>query len=195
MRAWMMSSETSTDGAVSSLRPWHFFTLVGLLGATVAVLAVRPSEPAAVALLVAAVWAGSYVCFGVYRMLLPLLTRQFSDQIETVGGKARAALEREKTLVLRSIKELEFDRAMGKVSDDDFEDMGAHLRRRARALLKQLDVDGSSYREIIERELTERLDRAGLEPVASEQTRRVCSDCDTRNELDATFCKSCGAEL
>ena len=195
MRAWMMSSETSTDGAVSSLRPWHFFTLVGLLGATVAVLAVRPSEPAAVVLLVAAVWAGSYVCFGVYRMLLPLLTRQFSDQIETVGGKARAALEREKTLVLRSIKELEFDRAMGKVSDDDFEDMGAHLRLRARALLKQLDVDGSSYREIIERELTERLDRAGLEPVASEQTRRVCSDCDTRNELDATFCKSCGAEL
>ena len=195
MRAWMMSSETSTDGAASSLRPWHFFALVGLLGATVAVLTVRPSDPAAVVLLVSAVWAGSYVCFGLYCMLLPLLTRQFSDPIETVGGKARASLEREKTLVLRSIKELEFDRAMGKVSDDDFADMGARLRLRARSLLKQLDVDGSSYREIIERELAERLDRAGLEPVASKQTRRVCSDCDTRNELDAKFCKSCGAEL
>ncbi len=195
MRAWMMSSEISTDGAASSLRPWHFFTLVGLLGATVAVLAVRPSEPAAVVLLVSAAWAGSYVCFGVYRMLLPLVTRQFSDQIETIGGKALAALEREKTLVLRSIKELEFDRAMGKVSDEDFEDMGASLRLRARSILKQLDVDGSSYREVIERELAERLDRAGLEPMASEQTRRVCSGCDASNELDAKFCKSCGAEL
>ena len=33
-----------------------------------------------------------------------------------VGSQTRAALEREKNLVLRSIKELEFDRAMGKVA-------------------------------------------------------------------------------
>ena len=43
--------------------------------------------------------------------------------VPLVGGRARAALEREKTLVLRSIKELEFDHAMGKVSDEDFAEM------------------------------------------------------------------------
>ena len=48
-----------------------------------------------------------------------------------LGGRTRAALEREKTLSLRSIKELEFDRAMGKVSEKDFAEMGARLRARA----------------------------------------------------------------
>ena len=43
----------------------------------------------------------------------------------------RAALEREKALVLRSIKELEFDRAMGKVSPKDFDEMAGRLRARA----------------------------------------------------------------
>ena len=42
-----------------------------------------------------------------------------------LGGRTRAALEREKALVLRSIKELEFDRAMGKVSEKDFAEMSA----------------------------------------------------------------------
>ena len=36
---------------------------------------------------------------------------------EMVGERTRVALEREKNLVLRSIKELEFDHAMGKVGE------------------------------------------------------------------------------
>ena len=70
-------------------------------------------------------------------------------------------LEREKALVLRSLKELEFDRAMGKVSQDDFDEMAARLRARALALMKQLDEDGSGYRSIIERELSARLAARG----------------------------------
>ncbi len=41
-------------------------------------------------------------------------------------------MEREKALVLRSIKELEFDRAMGKVSPRDFDEMSTRLRELAR---------------------------------------------------------------
>ena len=52
----------------------------------------------------------------------------------------RAVLEREKMLVLRSIKELEFDRAMGKVSAADFDEMAGRLRARALSLMKQLDT-------------------------------------------------------
>ena len=61
--------------------------------------------------------------------------------------RARAALEREKALVLRSLKELEFDQAMGKLSATDFDEMGGRLRARAIALMKQLDAGGSGYRE------------------------------------------------
>ena len=97
------------------------------------------------------------------------------------------------------MKELEFDRAMGKVSDQDFDEMGGRLRARARTLLKQLDVDETAYRDLIERELAERLQGVGLEPViasASPVAERVaCASCGTSNEPDAKFCKGCGAEL
>ena len=194
-----MSSETSTDATASSFRPWHFFVLAGLVGATIAVVTVRPSEPASLVLLVLAVGAAAYVGFGLYRVVIPLTTRQFADRVEMVGGRTRAALEREKTLVLRSIKELEFDRAMGKVSEDDFFEMGGRLRARARSLLKQLDVEGTAYRDLIERDLVERLEEAGLELVPeaalSVAGRQTCTGCGASNELDAKFCKQCGAGL
>ena len=52
-------------------------------------------------------------------------------------------LAREKGLVLRALKDLEFDRSMGKVSQADFDEMSARLRTRALVLMKQLDEDGS----------------------------------------------------
>ena len=47
--------------------------------------------------------------------------------------------EREKALVLRSIKELEFDHAMGKVSEADFADISPRLRARALDVMADLD--------------------------------------------------------
>ena len=78
-----------------------------------------------------------------------------------VGSRTRVALEREKNLLLRSIKELEFDRAMGKVAEGDYEEMVGRLRSRAVRLLQQLDNTSSGYRELIERELASRLVKAG----------------------------------
>ena len=193
-----MSSGTSTDAAPATFRLWHFFVLVGLAGATVAVVTVRPSGIAALVLVVLAAWAGAYVGYAVYRMVVPLLARDFAERVEMVGGRTRAALDREKTLVLRSLKELEFDRAMGKVSDEDFHEMGSRLRFRARSLLKQLDVDGATYRDQIERELAERLmggGAVGPETSGASAMRRSCGDCGASNERDAKFCKACGAAL
>ena len=58
-----------------------------------------------------------------------------------------------KELVLRSIKELEFDRAMGKVGEPTTKRWSARLRSRAVRLMQQLDNTSSGYRELIEREL------------------------------------------
>ena len=144
----------------------------------------------------AAIFAGAAVGFGVYRTIWPLTNREFHDRTELIGGRTRAALDREKTLVLRAIKELEFDRAMGKVSDSDFNQMEERLRARAIALMRQLAVDTPGYREQIERELGERLQGIGEEPVDSgADARSVCEKCGASNESDATFCKSCGSAL
>ena len=101
-RDWMMSSGTSTDAAPATFRPWHFFVLAGLAGATIAVVTVRPSGIAPLVLVVLAAWAGAYVGYAVYRMIVPLAARDFAERVEMVGGRTRAALDREKTLVLRS---------------------------------------------------------------------------------------------
>ena len=192
-----MSSEVSTE--TTSFRPWHLFTLAALLAATVGVFVVRPVEPAGLVLLVAAIGAAAAVGFGLYRTLWPLVAREFREQTEIIGGRTRAALEREKTLVLRSIKELEFDLAMGKLSDQDFQEMGGRLRARAIAVMKQLNVDTPGYREQIVRELAERLNMSSPSGKATSavvpEARSLCVTCSASNETDAKFCKNCGSPL
>ena len=192
-----MSSETSTDAR--TFRPWHLFVLVGLLASTVAVLVVRPDDPVVLVLLVAAIGSSAWVGFMLYRTLWPLAASEFQDRTEIIAGRTRAALEREKTLVLRALKELEFDRAMGKVAPADFEEVSGRLRARALTLMQQLDVALPGYSDTIERELARRLAALGEAPPpaapAAVAARRICADCGMANDPDARFCKSCGAKL
>src|SRR5215208_4085869 len=157
--AWTMSSETSTKVASAapsapreSLQPWQLFTLAGLIGATVVVFMSRGQSPAAIILLSTSIFAAAFIGLAALRTFLPLTGAVQDIGPEMVGGRTRAALEREKTLVLRSIKELEFDRGMGKVSEKDFTEMSGRLRARAARIIRQLDA-GAGYREQIEREI------------------------------------------
>ena len=203
-----MSSGTSTESVggqeaaapaaeTHAFRPWHLFTVVALLAATVAIVVARPTEVVPMVLLTLTIGAAGFVGLMVYRAIRPLTQHDAHEAPVMVGSRTRAAVEREKTLVLRSIKELEFDRAMGKVSDQDFEEMRRRLRARALRLMKQLNVDAVDLRALIERELQERLG----EPVSDDgqdgggPPARRCARCQTENDQDARFCKSCGTAL
>jgi hypothetical protein len=216
----MMSSEASTEeGLVASkresvaglvppkresaeadaLQPWQLFTLAGLIGATVVVFFSRGQSPIGIILLSAAVFAAAFVGLSALRTLLPLTGSVPEDRPDMLGGRTRAALERDKALVLRTIKELEFDRGMGKVSEKDFAEMSARLRARAGRIMRQLDA-GSVYREQIEKEVAQRLASAGSAARPQSAAPRdpaytVCSSCQTSNEPDARFCKACGSKL
>ena len=176
-----------------------------MLAATATVIVATGQAPANIIILSLTVVSVSFVGLGAYRILSPLV----SDQPEaplTIGGRTRVAMEREKALVLRSIKELEFDYAMGKIAKPDFDEMSSRLRNRALGLMRQLDA-GGGYKEQIQREVEERLNRsrsegdgfshrrdsATAEAVALRTTD--CPDCDTQNDPDAKFCKNCGAKL
>jgi hypothetical protein len=187
----MMSSETSIER--DRLQPWQFFTLAALAGATAVVLVSADNSPAAVVLLSLTVGAAAFVGITAWRTLGPLSGVVIDREIEVLGGRTRAALEREKTLVLRAIKDLEFDRAMGKVSEKDFADMEARLRTRAARLLSELDR-GAGYRDTIEQEVEARLRQQGVTARGAEKARRACA-CGTANDRDARFCKSCGQKL
>jgi hypothetical protein len=206
----------STQPASDSLRPWQFFTLGALVCATVAVFLIRGTSPANLIFVCLGIFGAALVGLAALSALRPLVTGE-TRQPEMVGSQTRAALEREKNLLLRSIKELEFDHAMGKVADNDFQDMSARLRSRAVRLLQQLDSTSTGYRDLIERELAKRLVKAGTiaagaspvaqgfspaadetvtpVPDARETTAGACPSCATVNDDDAKFCKSCGTKL
>lgn len=178
------------------LQPWQFFLLGGMLAATATVIVATGQSPANIIILSLTVVSVSFVGLGAYRILLPLVMPEVIAP-PTIAGRTRAAMEREKTLVLRSIKELEFDYAMGKVAKADFDEMYARLRARALGLMKQLD-EGGGYKEQITKEVEKRLSEdpsIRLKPDTTEIQAGVCSECQTANDEDAKFCKHCGAKL
>jgi hypothetical protein len=178
-----MSSETSTE--TQPFEPWQFFTLTGLIGATIVVFFAKGQTAAAIVLLSLTVFAAAAIGFAALRAFGPLAgVFRPGTHTPVVGGRTRAALEREKTLALRAIKELEFDRAMGKVSEKDFTEMSGRLRARAARIIRQLDA-GGTYRERIEREIEKRVGRV----------TNACPSCQVANDLDARFCKKCGTPL
>jgi hypothetical protein len=217
-----MSSETSTDAQTlpargghtgdAGLHPWQLFTLAALICAAIVAYVAGHQPPAVRVALILTVFAAAAIGVAALRALAPLTRGYVSTAAPIVGGRTRIALEREKALALRSIKELEFDRAMGKVSEKDFADMSARLRARAARILRQLD-EGSGYREDIEREIARRLaaprpeqtrddalsaagaDAAPPPPAEAAGGPRECGSCAAPNDADARFCKACGARL
>src|SRR5687768_17775648 len=89
------------------LEPWQFFLLGGMLAATATVIVATGQSPANIIILSMTVVAVSFVGLGAYRTLSPLVATNIDAPV-MIGGRTRVALEREKALVLRSLKELEF---------------------------------------------------------------------------------------
>jgi hypothetical protein len=183
-----------SDPADAGLQPWQFLVLAALGCATAVTFMARGQGPTAVILLGVLMGTAALVGYATLRMLRPLVSPQ-EDRTVMVGQRTRVALEREKLLTLRSIKELEFDRAMGRLSDEDWSEMSGRLRARVARLIRQLDA-GAGYREQIEKDLAKRVgekpEARAAAPVAAE---RVCAACETVNDTDAKFCKGCGQAL
>lgn len=153
------------------------------------------------ALLVAllALWQSLRAAFGVTSM---------QDTSELVPSEQRANLLDEKHALLRSIKDLELEHELGKLSDSDYERLDRELRERVREVMKLLDHDLGPYRKRAEKLLADRLAKESTpspyrepatqapEPLAARTGRTLrCTSCDTENDADATFCKSCGTRI
>jgi hypothetical protein len=176
--------------------------MVGVLAATATTVFITrgtgPVNTIAVAVAVATVGLATA---GLFRTLMPFVSAEAGEQTDMLAGRTRAALEREKMLVLRSIKEVEFDRAMKKISDADYQDMVGRLRVRATGLIRQLDGN-TGYRTLIERDL-QALVGGPVAPIATPSAAvaaatpapGTCAGCGVKNDSDARFCKSCGAAL
>jgi len=141
------------------------------------------------------------VLVALFRSLSALLARSSPAAAELASGAERDALLGEKRSLLQTLRDLEFERETGKLSDADFERLNTRYRARARDVLRALDQQLSEFRaeatELIAAELS-KLDgeppdasaAAGGEGETSPQ--RTCAGCETDNDADAVFCKKCG---
>jgi hypothetical protein len=193
------AAEPAREGGI---RPWHVLLVATMLAIAAGVFATHGTGTVNTVAVGAAILTVAWAASAVARTVAPLVTPEIGEQTDMLGGRTRAALEREKMLVLRSIKEVEFDRAMGKISDTDFHEMAGRLRARAAGLLRQLDADGTGYRALIERELITRVGPAPgppapavSGPVPPAAAAGTCEACGTANDSDARFCKACGARI
>lgn len=93
-----------------------------------------------------------------------------ADEVEPVDESRAGELEREKKALLKAIKEVEFDRELGKMSDEDADEIVRVYRARAIEILKLLDgseveaesVAGEPLDQLIDREVRARLALAGV---------------------------------
>ncbi len=89
---------------------------------------------------------------------------------------------------LLALKEIEFDRATGKLSDADYDQLKAEY---ARAALVAMDAEQTGEREAtaVADDPAEALIRA------ARASLRTCPECGPRPEAEATFCSECGRRL
>ena len=165
-----------------------------MLGATAVVIVATGQSLANIVILSITIVAASFVGLGAIGCWRRWSPRCSASRPVVAGGRTRAALEREKALVLRSIKELEFDSAMGKVSQADFDEMCGRLRRRAMGLMRPARCFDTGYREQIEREIAALVHDAGAGR-KSTRPHRGLPGCGTHNDSDARFCKQCGTSI
>ena len=147
---------------------------------------------AGVALFVAAPLGGGIISF----------SRKTAAELE------RELLEHERGLAVQGLRDLEFDREMGKLSDVDCEALRSDLESRAlkaMAALEKLDADAKAAAKSPPRLAAKppppsepRVTPPAPRPVAALTSARnlsFCPRCGIRAARDAKFCGECGAPL
>jgi hypothetical protein len=142
-----------------------------------------------------------------------------SPELEALDMAAQGvdALASRKKMLLRAMKDLENEKNIGKLEEDDYEQISATYREELKAVLRRIDASLEPHREKAEALARTHLLKSGLapeegardlperaadveaprdvpSPTAAEPSSRVaCPKCEASNERDAKFCKSCGA--
>jgi len=92
---------------------------------------------------------------------------------ESVAMRKRHELLDEKEAALKSLKDLEFEHEVGKLSDEDFRRLQAEFRTRAKHVLRELDDDLREHRAKAEQLLTREIGRPfelPVEPASAEKS-------------------------
>jgi hypothetical protein len=105
---------------------------------------------------------------------------------EAFSLAAPSAEEERKRAVLRALKDLEYERSVGKISDDDYQTLSARYRSEAKELLRIIDAARETRQAHIERLLQKRL-HAGEAKAAAEAKAADTRAADTKAAAEDDF--------
>ena len=111
---------------------------------------------------------------------------------EALSLGAPSTEEEQKRSVLRALKDLEYERAVGKINDADYAILAEHYRNEAKRLLRAVDADLGPERDRAEQLLAERLAAEGFEPTPEEKpaSEPSAEALASEDALDAPVAKS-----
>jgi hypothetical protein len=140
----------------------------------------------------------------VYFVLRPILRPDFEGEGKGEGGRVDEGEDPDddfssRAVALRALKEIEFDRATGKLSDTDYDAMKAKYTTEALAALRaEAGERGAGSGRIGERPAPRSLLPAVSCPTHGprpESDAQFCSDCGRRLAIAPGFCARCGTSL
>ncbi len=200
------------------LPKWTGLAIVGLAIAAAFAITIRYGLGAALILLA----GGALVLFIwlAFRAVQSVTEPDDSSILLEVAPTNSAA---RKTAAFRALKDLETERGLGNLSDDDFKELEARYRDDAKEAMREVDEERKNLREraeaIAERAIAKALgegeepadeepakpakkpapaepeEKAEDEPVVPAPAKVACTKCKTSNDPDAAFCKRCGESL
>ncbi|HEV3111899.1 MAG TPA: zinc ribbon domain-containing protein [Candidatus Binataceae bacterium] len=112
------------------------------------------------------------------------------------GDLERSRLEHERALAVQALRELEFDREMRKLSEQDWSELKQQLEARAlraMAALEKLDQEAAVRSAPAGRKRVSRI--TDVVPSAAAPTVRFCPACGKPVAGKVNFCGECGAAL
>jgi hypothetical protein len=132
--------------------------------------------------------AGALLAVGALAFVLYPLFFEVREAPRAAGGPATA-----EDSAIVALREIEFDKATGKLSDADYAELKKSYSARALRELRTRDSqtaghpersDGSALQDPIEARIRE-----------YRETHRACPTCGVRPEADALYCSACGGFL
>ena len=127
----------------------------------------------------------------------PLLsTKDDESALYEQAGNRQSELQRQKESAYAAIKELDFDRRTGKLSQQDFEELYAVYQAQALGAIEALEKAGSSTESLDDEALEEQIRTKRKRLTGSEDKAELtCIKCNEDYPSSARFCSTCGAKL
>jgi hypothetical protein len=132
-------------------------------------------------------------------VLLPLLNTAEETEAAVSRSAAKGVAQlanvvKEDGMAVAALREIEFDRATGKLSDKDYEELKVKYTKLALLELREQD-DASYVRSAAQEGAAANEDPVEAAVRAVQARRPKCGTCGPRPESDSVYCSGCGSYL